>query len=223
MGEKVMKKSEILEKISAMGVVAVIRGPTADLTVRMVDALVAGGVRGIEITYSTPNAEDVVRQLARKHGDTILLGMGTLTEPAQVATAKEAGANFLVSPVCDPELVEAMVASGLPCMAGALTPTEVLRAHRLGSDVVKLFPGSLVGPSYVKALHGPFPYIPLMPTGGVSAANVGEWFAAGVVAVGAGSELCPPALAKEGRFEEISQKARDFMQATSNARASLKH
>jgi 2-dehydro-3-deoxyphosphogluconate aldolase/(4S)-4-hydroxy-2-oxoglutarate aldolase len=218
-----MDKSKILEEIRAMGVLAVIRGPSEDLTVRMVDALVAGGVRGIEITYSTPNAEDVVRQLARKHGDAILLGMGTLTRPAQVQSAKSAGANFVVSPVCDPELIEAMVASELLCMAGALTPTEVLRAHRLGSDVVKLFPGSLVGPSYVKALHGPFPDIPLMPTGGVSAANVGEWFAAGVVAVGAGSELCPPALAKEGRFKEISQKARDFIQAASDARASLKH
>ena len=213
-----MNKAKILEDIKELGVVAVIRGPSRDLTVQMVDALVVGGVRGIEITYSTPNAEDVVRELAKKHGDRILLGMGTLTEPAQVATAKDAGAQFLVSPVCEPELVKAMAGSGLLIMAGALTPTEVLLAYRLGSDVVKIFPGSLVGPSYVKALHGPFPNIPLMPTGGVSAANVGEWFAAGVVAVGAGSELCPPALAKAGRFEEISQKAAEFIQAVNRAR-----
>ena len=213
-----MNKAKILEEIKELGVVAVIRGPSRDLTVQMVDALVVGGVRGIEITYSTPNAEDVVRELAKKHGDRILLGMGTLTEPAQVATAKDAGAQFLVSPVCEPELVKAMAGSGLLIMAGALTPTEVLLAHRLGSDVVKIFPGSLVGPSYVKALHGPFPNIPLMPTGGVSAANVAEWFAAGVVAVGAGSELCPPALAKTGRFEEISQKAAEFIQAVNKAR-----
>jgi len=213
-----VNKAKILEDIKELGVVAVIRGPSRDLTVQMVDALVVGGVRGIEITYSTPNAEDVVRELAKKHGDRILLGMGTLTEPAQVATAKDAGAQFLVSPVCEPELVKAMAGSGLLIMAGALTPTEVLLAYRLGSDVVKIFPGSLVGPSYVKALHGPFPNIPLMPTGGVSAANVGEWFAAGVVAVGAGSELCPPALAKAGRFEEISQKAAEFIQAVNRAR-----
>lgn len=213
-----MNKAKILEDIKELGVVAVIRGPSRDLTVQMVDALVVGGVRGIEITYSTPNAEDVVRELAKKHGDRILLGMGTLTEPAQVATAKDAGAQFLVSPVCEPELVKAMAGSGLLIMAGALTPTEVLLAHRLGSDVVKIFPGSLVGPSYVKALHGPFPNIPLMPTGGVSSANVAEWFAAGAVAVGAGSELCPPALAKAGRFEEISQKAAEFIQAVNKAR-----
>lgn len=213
-----MNKEKVLADIQALGLVAVIRGPSADVTVQMVDALVAGGVRGIEITYSTPNAEDVVRQLAKKHGDKIVLGMGTLTEATQAATAKKAGAAFLVSPVCEPDLVRAMAASGLVIMAGALTPTEVLLAHRLGSDVVKVFPGSLVGPAYVKALRGPFPNIPLMPTGGVSAANVAEWFAAGVVAVGAGSELCPPALAKAGRFEEISQKAAEFVQAVNRAR-----
>jgi 2-dehydro-3-deoxyphosphogluconate aldolase/(4S)-4-hydroxy-2-oxoglutarate aldolase len=216
-----MNKTDILEKIKKLGVMAVIRGPSEDLTVQMVDALIAGGVLGIEITYSTPNAESVARRLAQKHGDNILLGMGTLIDVAQVQTAKAAGANFLVSPICEPELVRAMAASGLVIMAGALTPTEVLQAYRLGSDVVKLFPGSLVGPSYVKALHGPFPYIPLMPTGGVSAANVQEWFAAGVVAVGAGSELCPPALAKAGRFDEISRKAADFVKTIEVARSSL--
>jgi 2-dehydro-3-deoxyphosphogluconate aldolase/(4S)-4-hydroxy-2-oxoglutarate aldolase len=118
---------------------------------------------------------------------------------------------FLVSPVCEDTLVKAMIDSGLLTMAGALTPTEVFRAYNLGVDVVKIFPGSLGGPSYVKALKGPFPYIPMMPTGGVNAANAADWFAAGVVAVGAGSELCPPQLAKEGRFSEISQKAADFV------------
>lgn len=213
-----MNKAETLDLLKELGLVAVIRGPARDLTVQMVDALVEGGVRGIEITYSTPGAEDVVRALAAKFGATILLGMGTLTEPAQVAAAKDAGASFIVSPVCEPELVRAMAASGLATMAGALTPTEVLLAHRLGSDVVKLFPGSLVGPTYVMALRGPFPHINLMPTGGVSAANVGDWFAAGVVAVGAGSELCPPALAKAGRFAEISQKAAEFVEAVKQAR-----
>ncbi len=216
-----MNKTEILEQIKALGVLAVIRGPSEDLTVQMVDALIAGGVRGMEVTYSTPNAENVVRRLDAKYGSEILLGMGTLTEVAQVEAAKAAGARYLVSPVCDPELVKAMVASGLLCMAGALTPTEVLQTYRLGSDVVKLFPGSLAGPSYVKALHGPFPHIPLMPTGGVSASNLEAWFAAGVVAVGAGSELCSPALAKAGRFDEITKNAADFMEAVNKVRASL--
>jgi 2-dehydro-3-deoxyphosphogluconate aldolase/(4S)-4-hydroxy-2-oxoglutarate aldolase len=213
-----MTKQETLEKIKSLGVVAVIRGPLAELTVQMVDALIAGGVTGIEITYSTPNAEQVVSTLAGKHGEKIVLGMGTLTEPAQAQAAKAAGAMFLVSPICEPELVKAMAATGLLVMAGALTPTEVVQAYRNGSDVVKIFPGSLTGPSYVKALHGPFPHIPFMPTGGVSASNVGEWFAAGVVAVGAGSELCPPNLAKEGKFDEISRKAAEFVKSVNAAR-----
>ncbi len=213
-----MNKTEMLEKVKELGLLAVIRGPSAELTVKMVEALVAGGVLGIEITYSTPNAEEVVRTLSKMFGSRIVLGMGTLTKPEQTLSAKEAGANFLVSPVCEPVLVKSMVDSGLLTMAGALTPTEVLQAYNLGSDVVKIFPGSLGGPAYVKALKGPFPYIPMMPTGGVSASNVAEWFATGVVAVGAGSELCPPQLAKEGKFDEITKRAAEFVQVVKSAR-----
>ncbi|MFZ6030368.1 MAG: bifunctional 4-hydroxy-2-oxoglutarate aldolase/2-dehydro-3-deoxy-phosphogluconate aldolase [Chloroflexota bacterium] len=213
-----MAKQETLAKIKELGLVAVLRGPSPELTVKMVDALVAGGVLGIEITYSTPNAEAVVAEIAHKYGDRIVLGMGTLLEPAQAESAKAAGAQFLVSPICDVGLVKAMAATGLLVMAGALTPTEVVQAYRAGSDVVKIFPGSLTGPSYIKALRGPLPHIPCMPTGGVSAGNVAEWFAAGAVAVGAGSELCPPALAKEGKFGEISEKAAAFVAVVNGAR-----
>lgn len=213
-----MEKSVVLQKIKELGLLAVIRGPSPELTLKMVEALINGGVLGIEITYSTPNAEEVVKRLAAAFGDSIVLGMGTLTKPEQALQAKEAGANFLVSPVCEPILVKAMVESGLVTMAGALTPTEVLQAYTLGSDVVKVFPGSLGGPGYIKALKGPFPYIPMMPTGGVSAGNVAEWFAAGVVAVGAGSELCPPQLARDGKFTEISQKAADFVKVIQTSR-----
>jgi 2-dehydro-3-deoxyphosphogluconate aldolase/(4S)-4-hydroxy-2-oxoglutarate aldolase len=213
-----MTKVEVLEKVKQLGLLAVIRGPSAELTVSMVEALVAGGVLGIEVTYSTPDAESVVRTLSAKFADQIVLGMGTLTKPAQALSARDAGANFIVSPVCEPELVRSMVATGLLTMAGAFTPTEVLQAYNLGADVVKIFPGSLGGPAYVKALKGPFPYIPMMPTGGVSAGNVADWFATGVVAVGAGSELCPPQLAKEGKFDEITRRAAEFVQVVQSAR-----
>lgn len=213
-----MNKQDILDKVKELGLLAVIRGPSPELTVRMVDALIDGGVTGIEITYSTPDAEGVVRTLASKHGKAILLGMGTLTKPEQVASARAAGANFLVSPICEPTLVSTMVKSGLLTLAGTLTPTEVFQAYSLGADVIKVFPGSLGGPAYIKALKGPFPNIPMMPTGGVNAANVAEWFAAGVVAVGAGSELCPPALAREGKFDEIAKIAAEFVQVIKSAR-----
>ncbi len=214
-----MSKETVLERIAELGAIAVIRGPSEALTLQMVEALVAGSITAIEITYSTPNAESVVAALARRFGDAVLLGMGTLTAPHQAAAARAAGAKFLVSPVCEPDLIAAMTATGLATMAGALTPTEVLRAYRLGSDVVKIFPGSLAGPAYIKALKGPFPYIPLMPTGGVSVDNVGEWFAAGVVAVGAGSELCPPQLARDGRFDEITARATAFAHRVAEARS----
>lgn len=197
---------------------AVIRGPSPELTLKIVEALAAGGICGIEITYTTPNAAEVVRLLDKQFGDDILLGMGTLTRPDQAAEAQGAGARFLVSPMCLPDLGAAMVGTGLPCMIGALTPTEVFTAHQMGSDVVKLFPGSAVGPSYVKALKGPFPHIPLMPTGGVSESNLKEWFAAGVFAVGAGSELAPAKLAKDGNFTEITAIARRFAAAVAEAK-----
>ena len=213
-----MDKKQVVEKVKELGLLAVIRGPSPELTLKMVEALVAGGVVGIEITYSTPDAEGVVRKLADKFGDQILLGMGTVTEPDQVARAKAAGAQYLVSPVCDPDLIKAMVASGLAVMAGCLTPTEIFQSYKLGADVIKIFPGSLTGPSYIKAVHGPLPQIPMMPTGGVSAENVKDWFKAGAIAVGAGSNLCPPDLAKAGKFDEITKISADFVQVIRDAR-----
>jgi 2-dehydro-3-deoxyphosphogluconate aldolase/(4S)-4-hydroxy-2-oxoglutarate aldolase len=216
--ERIMSKEETLEQVKKLGLLAVIRGPSPDLTVQMVEALIRGGVLGIEITYSTPNAEDVVRMLATKYGEEIVLGMGTLTQPEQADGAKNAGAHFLVSPICEPALIKAMTDTGLLSMAGALTPTEVYQAYRLGADVVKVFPGSLVGPEYIKALKGPFPYIPMMPTGGVDIDNIAEWFRAGALAVGAGSQLCPPELARAGKFAEITRKAAEFVKIVKSSR-----
>ena len=213
-----MNKQETLERIRKLGLLAVIRGPSPELTLQMVDALVEGGVLGIEITYSTPSAAKVVNSLNEKYGNKIVLGMGTLTLPEQAIEAKNSGAQFIVSPHCDEALAQAMVSTGLAVMLGALTPTEVFNAYRMGADVVKIFPGSLVGPDYIKALHGPFPQIPLTPTGGVNENNIGEWFSAGALFVGAGSNLCPPAWAKEGRFADITAQAGLFVEAVKRAR-----
>ncbi len=216
-----MNKEEVLYRVKELRLLAVIRGPSPELTVQMVDALLAGGVSGIEITYSTPHAEEVVKTLLNKYGQSILLGMGTLTRTEQVASAKAAGANFLVSPICEATLVETIVASGLLTMVGTFTPTEVFQAFSLGADIIKIFPGSVGGPAYIKSLKGPFPDIPMMPTGGVKAENLSEWFAAGVIAVGAGSELCPPALAKEGKFEQITKIATEYFQTIQSIKKSI--
>jgi 2-dehydro-3-deoxyphosphogluconate aldolase / (4S)-4-hydroxy-2-oxoglutarate aldolase len=215
-----LDKARTFAKVHDIRLLAVIRGPSPELTIRMVDALVEGGVVGIEITYSTPQAAWVVNSLAEKYGDDILLGMGTLVDVRQVTEAQQAGARFIVSPHYEASLAEAMVRSGLLTMVGALTPTEVMQAHRTGSDIIKLFPGSLVGPAYLRALRGPFPKIPMMPTGGVSPDNIVEWFAAGAVAVGAGGNLCPTAWAEADRFSAITANAREFVKAVAKASGS---
>jgi 2-dehydro-3-deoxyphosphogluconate aldolase / (4S)-4-hydroxy-2-oxoglutarate aldolase len=216
-----IKKENTLLRIRKLGLLAVIRGPSLELTIKMVEALIEGGVLGIEVTFSTPNAIEVVKILSQKYSDHILLGMGTLTNPEQVLQAKKAGASFLVSPHCDSELAKKMIESDLAVMIGALSPTEVVQAYEMGSVIVKLFPGSLGGPAYLKALRGPFPHIPMMPTGGVDVENVEAWFAAGAIAVGAGSNLCSSALAKEGRFNEIKDKAVEFHRAIRKAQKKL--
>lgn len=212
-------KAKNLARLHDQGLVAVIRGPSVDLTLSLVESLVRGGVMGIEITFTTPNALEVTRQLSQQYQDRILLGMGTLTDPEQAHQALEAGATFLVSPHTEPDLAHAMTATGLLVMMGALTPSEVMMSKRLGSDVIKLFPGSLTGAAYVKALKGPFPDFHIMPTGGVSMENVADWFAAGVFAVGAGSELCPTQWVKERRFGEIETRAQAFVAAVQKARS----
>lgn len=206
-------RAETLAGIRRIGIIAVLRAPSEALASQMVEALVAGGVTGIEITYSTPDAAAVVRTLDERYGSHLVLGMGTLTRPEQVEEARDAGARFIVSPHTKAGLAEAMVASGLATMIGALSPSEIEGAHARGADIVKIFPASLVGPSYIRSLRGPFPDIPMMPSGGVSTANLGEWLAAGAVAVSAGGELCPVEWAKDGRFVDITARAREFVGA----------
>ena len=214
-----MEPDRTLKRTKDLGLLAVVRGESRAAALEVVGALVEGGVLGIEITFTTPEATQVIRDLDEEYGDRILLGAGTVTTHEQVEQSAEAGATFLVSPHCRPELARAMVDSGLVVMVGALTPTEVEEAYRLGSDVVKIFPASLVGPSYLKSLQGPFPYINTMPSGGVNAGNIKDWFAAGAYAVGAGSELCPIAWAKEGRFADITARAGEFAEAVRAGRS----
>ncbi|QTX03504.1 bifunctional 4-hydroxy-2-oxoglutarate aldolase/2-dehydro-3-deoxy-phosphogluconate aldolase [Agromyces archimandritae] len=200
------------------GVIAVLRAASAEAAVRASEALVAGGVTGLEITYSTPDAPTVIAELTARFGDAAYIGAGTVTTPAQAEAAAEAGARFLVSPGTRPDLARAMLATGLTTMTGALTPSEVMEATELGVHVVKIFPASLGGPGYLKALRGPFPDAPLMPTGGVTPGNLSEWFAAGSVAVGAGGDLVSGADLAAGRYDEVERKARLFAAALAAVR-----
>ena len=197
----------VLDRLRDAVVVAVLRAPDPESALASVGALVAGGVRAVEITYSTPDAAAVVDRLRREHGDDLLVGAGTVTTAAQAVESADAGAQFLVSPGTTEPVAAALRSTGVPFALGALTPSEVMTAVTLGADVVKLFPGSLGGPSYLKALRGPFPDVPLMPTGGVRADNVRAWLDAGAFCLGAGGELV------SGDPDETTRRAAAFVDA----------
>lgn len=209
----------VIERLRAARVVATLRAPSANAAIHACKVLVDCGVTALEITYTTPDVPDVLRALDHDYGSDILLGAGTVLDPASAWQAVEAGAKFLVSPGIDDEVVAAMRGSGATCIAGALTPTEVMRAVKLGVDIVKLFPGNLGGPGLLKALRGPFPDLHVIPTGGVTADNTKDWLAAGALAVGAASELCPAAALAQGDWAAIERAARAFMHAAAASEA----
>jgi 2-dehydro-3-deoxyphosphogluconate aldolase/(4S)-4-hydroxy-2-oxoglutarate aldolase len=193
-----------LKALNEAGVVAVIRAPSADAAVAMSHALVKGGVTGVEITFTTPGAADAIARV-RKELPNALVGAGTVLDVSELVAACDAGASFLVSPHFDPDLLAQARARRTPYLPGALTPTEIVRAWKAGAACVKLFPGSAVGPGYVKAIRGPLPEVPLMPTGGVDEKNLVEWLKAGVVAAGMGGALAT------GTPEEIEAAAKRIM------------
>ncbi|WP_375426127.1 bifunctional 4-hydroxy-2-oxoglutarate aldolase/2-dehydro-3-deoxy-phosphogluconate aldolase [uncultured Friedmanniella sp.] len=213
-----MSSTDPLADLRRATVVAVLRAPSAAAALGATEALLAGGVRGIEITYSTPDAAEVIAELRRRHGNEVYLGAGTVLTSAHARESVDAGAQFLVSPGTRPELAAAMLGTGVTVLSGALTPSEVMVAVDAGVHVVKLFPASLGGPAFLRSLRGPFPDVPFVPTGGVNADNLAEWLAAGAVAVGAGSELCSSAAMAAGDWETITATARQFSAAVRAAR-----
>lgn len=200
-----------LKAVEDARVLAVIRAPHPQAAIDASNALIRGGVTGLEITYSTPEAASVIAELTRQHGDGAVVGAGTITSATQAQEAAEAGARFLVSPGTRRAVVEAMVGTGLLTMSGAFTPSEVMAALEYGAHVVKVFPASLGGPGLLKALAAPFPDVPFMPTGGVNPENLSEWFDAGAIAVGAGGDLVPGDALAEGDMDRIEELARLFM------------
>jgi 2-dehydro-3-deoxyphosphogluconate aldolase/(4S)-4-hydroxy-2-oxoglutarate aldolase len=216
-----MNEQDRLGELRAAGVVAVLRAPSVEAALKSVEALVEGGITAIEVTYSTPQPARVVRELVRSYGDDVYIGAGTILNASQAREITDAGARFLVSPGTVPELAAAMLETGNVVMLGAMTPSEVMLASSLGAHAVKVFPASLGGPGYLSSLRGPFPSIPFMPTGGVNASNIPEWFRAGAVAVGAGGDLCSSAAMAAGDWETIAATARTFSEALSRVRVGV--
>lgn len=205
--------SPTLRGVTEAGIVAVLRASTPERAVAAGETLLSAGIRHIEVTFTIPDATSVIRDLTRLSSDDAVIGAGTLTEVAHVEQAVASGAHFLVAPGNDPAVTSTMVASGLLTMVGAFSPTEVDQVLKSGADVVKFFPGGFTGPSGIKALRGPFPTARFIPTGGVNAQNLIDWFVAGAFAVGVGSELAPTVAVESGDSEEIRRRSIGFLSA----------
>jgi 2-dehydro-3-deoxyphosphogluconate aldolase/(4S)-4-hydroxy-2-oxoglutarate aldolase len=211
-------RNETIRALVDPGVIAVVRAPGPEPIPRLIETLLAGGVRAIEITLTTPNAVEAICQANEAYGTRALLGVGTVLDASGARAAMNAGARFVVTPVCQKDLVPLCHGHGCPVMLGAYTPTEAQLAHEAGADFVKLFPADGLGPTYVKALRAPLPHLRLVPTGGVTADNAAEFIRAGCVALGAGSSLVPASALCEGRWDEIRALAEAFVEGVREGR-----
>ena len=212
-----MFKSDVVGKLCDCGVVAVVRASNEKEAIDIASACIKGGIVGIEVTFTVPGADQVIKALNETFkGDALLVGAGTVLDVVTARVAILAGAKFIVSPSFDKEVAEVCNLYQVPYMPGCFTITEMVTAMKAGVDVIKVFPGSAATPSYIKAVKGPLPQANLMPTGGVSLDNCGEWIKAGCVAVGVGGELTKPA--KTGNFEEVTRLAKEFVSRVQAAR-----
>ena len=213
------QKQQVLAALRDGGIVPVIRADSADTALRLVDALVSGGIRTLEITMTVPDAIGAIKAVADRFGSSVLLGAGTVTSRALAEGSLDAGAEFLVTPCVVPDVIAVAKERGVAVLPGAMTPTEVFTAWSAGGDIVKIFPASNVGgASYLKALKGPFPQIPLCPTGGVNLQTIGEFVKAGASAVGVGGELVSKAAIDAGDYGKITELAKQYVSALSAAR-----
>jgi 2-dehydro-3-deoxyphosphogluconate aldolase / (4S)-4-hydroxy-2-oxoglutarate aldolase len=211
-------KEQLLNEMSAAGVVAVIRAQSKDQLIDIANALLEGGVPSIEVTMSTPKAIAGIEMLADRLGDRAIIGVGTVIDPATARDAIAAGAQFVVSPVFDPEIVATTRRYGKIMVPGAFTPTEILRAWSAGADVVKIFPSTALGPQFFRDILAPLPQLRLTPTGGVDAKNTGDWIKAGAVFVGAGSALVSKDAMSKGDWPAITANAKAFTEAIRTSR-----
>jgi 2-dehydro-3-deoxyphosphogluconate aldolase/(4S)-4-hydroxy-2-oxoglutarate aldolase len=215
-----MTSKEILAFITEVGIVPIVRTSSAESAIQAVEAIYAGGIRAAEITMTVPGAIHALEKVADRFGGKIVLGAGTVLDPETARACMLAGAEFFVTPSLRLSTIEMAKRYSKVICPGALTPTEVLTAWEAGADVVKIFPcGNVGGPKYIKALKGPFPQIEMIPTGGVNLETTGDFLKAGACAVAVGSELVDAKTVKEGRFDIIENRARQYLAAIATARS----
>jgi 2-dehydro-3-deoxyphosphogluconate aldolase/(4S)-4-hydroxy-2-oxoglutarate aldolase len=211
-------KDQLLSQIIDTGVVAVIRAPSKESLAPIAQALLEGGVAAIEVTMSTPKAIAGIEMLADALGDRAIVGVGTVLDAATCRDAIAAGAQFVLSPTLDEEVVATTRRYGKISVPGAFTPTEILRAWTAGADIVKVFPSTGLGPTYFRDLLAPLPQLRLTPTGGVDLKNAGEWIKAGAACLGVGSAMVTKEAMTKGDWATIAANARSFVNAVAQAR-----
>lgn len=211
-------RAEIVKAIESGGIVAVIRMREPEKLRAVIDALADGGVRALEVTMTVPHAIEMIAQLARSLPGGFVLGAGTVLDPETARLAILAGAQFVVGPVYRPDVIAVCHRYDIAAMPGCFTPTEILGAWEAGADIVKVFPATALGPGFFKDVRGPLPQVKLMPTGGVSLDNAGEWIAAGAVAVGVGTALLDAKAIAAGDYPVITANARRIVASVKAAR-----
>jgi 2-dehydro-3-deoxyphosphogluconate aldolase/(4S)-4-hydroxy-2-oxoglutarate aldolase len=212
-------KADIISLLTDPGIIAVVRAQQAAQVLPLSEALIAGGVRVIEITMTTPNALAAIREAREKLGERALIGVGTVLDADTARAAIAAGAEFVVTPICRTELVAIAHAAGCPVMLGAYTPTEAQLAYEAGADFIKIFPADTLGPGYIKALRAPLPHLHIVPTGGVDVQNVADFLKAGCAALGVGSSLVSTKILQEADWPELTRRASAFVAAARKARS----
>lgn len=213
-----MDKLETLSRIKSCGLVAVVRAKDEAEAERITEACIEGGVAAIELTFTVPKAHRLIEHMADKYalnGD-IIIGAGTVLDSETARIAVLSGAQYIVSPHLDESILRLCARYRIACMPGVFTPTEAVKALELGADILKIFPGDIATPKFIRALHGPLPQAQMMPSGGVSLENAADWIAAGAVALGAGGSLTGSA--KDGDFAAITEKAKRFIEIINESR-----
>jgi len=215
------RRASLAARIEEFGVVAVVRMKDPGKVHAIVDALATGGVRALEVTMTVPRAVELIRELAARMPAGFLLGAGTVVDARTARAVIDAGASFIVGPVFRPDVIAACHDCDVPAIPGCFSPTEILAAHDAGADLVKVFPATALGPQYIKDVLAPLPQVKLMPTGGVTVDNAGDWIRAGAAAVGLGSALLNTAAIDAGRYEVITANAERLVSNVAAARSRI--
>jgi 2-dehydro-3-deoxyphosphogluconate aldolase/(4S)-4-hydroxy-2-oxoglutarate aldolase len=213
-----MTKQEIIDGLLTPGVVAIIRANSSEQLIDASRALIAGGVSGIEVTMTTPNALHVISQVTREFGREALVGVGSVLDEKTAEAAIAAGAQYVVTPVLKPEVIAFCRGANKPVFSGSYTPTEAQTSYELGADFVKIFPADGLGPKYIQAIRGPLPHLKIVPTGGVDVTTAGEFIKVGCVAVAAGSTLVSKEILASQDWPRLTSLASQFVAVVAKAR-----